>query len=39
LLLGERVDTAVEKEFKHACMEACEVLIECGGKRPDIAKV
>jgi len=38
LLLGERVDTAVEKEFKHACMEACEVLIECGGRRPDVAK-
>jgi hypothetical protein len=33
LLLGERVDAAVEKEFKRACLEACEVLIECGGKR------
>ncbi|HKN74975.1 MAG TPA: helix-turn-helix domain-containing protein [Candidatus Acidoferrum sp.] len=33
LLLGERVDAAIEKEFKHACLEACEVLIECGGKR------
>jgi len=33
LLLGERVDAAIEKEFKRACLEACEVLIECGGKR------
>lgn len=38
LLLGERVDTAIEKEFKRACLEACEVLIECGGKRPDVTK-
>ena len=33
LLLGERVDAAIEKEFKNACLDACEVLIECGGKR------
>jgi len=33
LLLGERVDAAIEMEFKNACLDACEVLIECGGKR------
>jgi AcrR family transcriptional regulator len=33
LLLGERVDAAVENEFKRACLEACGVLVECGGKR------
>jgi AcrR family transcriptional regulator len=33
LLLGERVDASIEMEFKRACLEACEVLIECGGKR------
>jgi AcrR family transcriptional regulator len=33
LLLGERVDASIEKEFKNACLDACEVLIECGGKR------
>jgi hypothetical protein len=27
------VDAAIEKEFKNACLDACEVLIECGGRR------
>lgn len=33
LLLGEGVGEAIAKEFKGACLEACRVLIECGGKR------
>jgi AcrR family transcriptional regulator len=33
LLLGDGVGEAIGKEFKHACLEACRVLIECGGQR------
>src|SRR5277367_20732 len=33
LLLGEGVGTAIEAEFKGACLEACQALIECGAKR------
>jgi AcrR family transcriptional regulator len=33
LLLGEGVGAEVSAEFKGACMEACEALIECGRKR------
>jgi len=33
LLLGEGVAARIAKEFKEACLEACQVLIECGGAR------
>jgi AcrR family transcriptional regulator len=33
LLLGEGVGEEIAKEFKDACLEACDVLIECAGKR------
>jgi len=33
LLLGEGVEAGVAKQFKDACLEACQVIIECGGKR------
>jgi AcrR family transcriptional regulator len=33
LLLGERVEAGIAKEFKDACLEACNALIECGAKR------
>ena len=32
LLLGEGVEAGIAKEFKNACLEACQVLIECGGQ-------
>lgn len=33
LLLGEGVGAAIAGEFKRACLEACQALIECGGRR------
>ncbi len=33
LLLGEAVEAGIAAQFKNACLEACQVLIECGGKR------
>jgi AcrR family transcriptional regulator len=33
LLLGEGVGAAIAKEFRDACLDACEVLIERGRKR------
>src|ERR1700722_3704547 len=33
LLLGEGVGAAIAEEFRAACLEACEVLIERGRKR------
>jgi AcrR family transcriptional regulator len=33
LLLGEAVEAGIAEQFKNACLEACQVLIECGGKR------
>jgi len=33
LLLGAGVEAGVAKQFKDACLEACQVIIECGGKR------
>jgi AcrR family transcriptional regulator len=33
LLLGEGVIVAIAQEFKDACLEACQALIECGRKR------
>ncbi|HXJ03730.1 MAG TPA: helix-turn-helix domain-containing protein [Candidatus Acidoferrum sp.] len=33
LLLGEGVEGGVAKQFKDACLQACKVIIECGGKR------
>jgi AcrR family transcriptional regulator len=33
LLLGEEVEAAIAEQLKNACLEACQVLIECGGKR------
>ncbi len=35
LLLGEGVEEKVAKEFKDACLDACQRLIECGGKNKD----
>jgi AcrR family transcriptional regulator len=33
LLSGEGVGAQIAREFKDACLEACKVLIECGGRR------
>jgi len=33
LLLGEEVDSKIAREFKDACLEACQALINCAGKR------
>ena len=33
LLLGEGVEAGIAKEFKDVCLEACQTLIECAGKR------
>jgi AcrR family transcriptional regulator len=33
LLLGEEVEAGIAEQLKNACLEACQVLIECGGKR------
>ncbi len=33
LVLGEGVQPHIAKQFKDACLEACQALIECGGKR------
>ena len=33
LLLGDGICVEISEEFKAACMEACEALIECGRKR------
>ena len=33
LLLGEGVAASIAEEFKDVCLEACQALIECGGKR------
>ena len=33
LLLGEEVEAGIAEQLKSACLEACQVLIECGGKR------
>jgi AcrR family transcriptional regulator len=33
LLLGEGVEAGIAKEFKETCLEACQTLIECAGKR------
>jgi AcrR family transcriptional regulator len=33
LLLGEGVAVPIAEEFKDVCLEACQALIECGGKR------
>lgn len=33
LLLGEGVEAGIAKQFKDACLEACQALIEGGGKR------
>jgi AcrR family transcriptional regulator len=38
LLLGEGVAVAIAEEFKDVCLEACQALIECGGKRVAGAK-
>jgi AcrR family transcriptional regulator len=32
LLLGEGVDAKVAKEFREACLQACQALIECARK-------
>jgi AcrR family transcriptional regulator len=33
LLLGDGVRAAIADEFKEACLEACQALIDCGSKR------
>ncbi|HXE34637.1 MAG TPA: helix-turn-helix domain-containing protein [Verrucomicrobiae bacterium] len=33
LLLGEGVEEHIAQQFKYACLEACQALIECGGKK------
>lgn len=33
LLLGEGVEAKIAKEFKEACLEACQALIKCAGKK------
>lgn len=33
LLLVEEVEAGIAEQLKNACLEACQVLIECGGKR------
>jgi len=33
LLLGEGLEVHIVKDFKDACLEACQALIEYGGKR------
>ena len=33
LLLGEEVEAGIAEQLKNACLEGCQVLIECGGKR------
>jgi len=33
LLLGEGVEAGIAKEFKGVCLEACQTLIVCAGKR------
>ncbi len=33
LLLGEELEAGISKELKEACLEACEALIQCAGKR------
>ena len=33
LLLGEEVEEGIAAQFKNACLEACQVLIECGGRK------
>ena len=33
LLLGEEVEAGIAAQFKNACLEACQVLIECGGRK------
>jgi AcrR family transcriptional regulator len=33
LLLGEEVEAGIAEQLKNACLQACQVLIECGGKR------
>jgi AcrR family transcriptional regulator len=34
LVLGEGVEPRIAQEFKDACLDACETLVECGAKRP-----
>jgi hypothetical protein len=33
LLLGEEVEAGIAEQLKNACLEACQVLIECGGRK------
>jgi AcrR family transcriptional regulator len=33
LLLGEEVEAGIAEQLKNACLQACQVLIQCGGKR------
>jgi AcrR family transcriptional regulator len=33
LLLGEEVEAGIAEQLKNACLLACQVLIQCGGKR------